>query len=154
MDSLMSHAFETVKRDNKTDGDEAHQNNRCGIAQSDILTVKQSRSNSSTSLHTLSSNNLLYMYSRRHQSRTDTLAQELVETRQNIINLLLQSDSSMSFDEKRQCEWDLFLVHGILEFGYSATQLRQSIALMQKHGMDPQDYSAMESIPSQPPSKS
>ena len=43
----------------------------------------------------------------------------------------------MSFEEKRECEWDLFLVHGMLEFGYSATRLRQAIELMKGQGMDP-----------------
>lgn len=77
------------------------------------------------------------MYARDHQIRTDNLVQGLVDTRQNIVNLLISPGRSMSFEEKRECEWDLFLVHGILEFGYSASQLKEAITLMKKEGMDP-----------------
>ena len=70
------------------------------------------------------------MYTRRYQSRVDNVTQELLDTRKNIIHLLEIQSHCMSFYEKRECEWDLFLVHGILEFGYTATQLKQAIGIM------------------------
>ena len=43
----------------------------------------------------------------------------------------------MSFEEKRSCEWDLYLVHGILEFGYTCEQLNRAKELMQEQGLEP-----------------
>ena len=141
--SLISHAYETIKRDSKTEEEEEEvvvEGARCkqeAIAWSDLSTVKTRRPNSLSRLDTSSKNTLLYMYSRDHQSKTDHLVQGLMDTRQNIVNLLMSTGRSMSFEEKRECEWDLFLVHGILEFGYSASRLKQAITHMKKQGMDP-----------------
>lgn len=46
----------------------------------------------------------------------------------------------MSFEEKRACEWDLFFLHGQLEYGYTVSVLKRAIELMKELRLDPQDY--------------
>ena len=84
------------------------------------------------------------MLSYSKQSMQEGFYLSLVETRKNIVDLLKLTGHMMSFEEKRDCEWDLFYVHGILEFGYSASELKQAISLMKKKGMDPRDYSILD----------
>ena len=151
--SLIRHASDCIRRDEERDKAAREENSMKATAKLCSAPQKTRRSNSTSRLSTRSSVTLLSMYSRRYQSRVESVTQELLDTRKNIVLLLEISSHCMSYDEKRECEWDLFLVHGMLEFGYSATQLKQAISIMKNQGIDPRDYSIIDSLLQQAPAQ-
>ena len=61
----------------------------------------------------------------------------MCDTRIAMVNMIKKIGHTMSFEEKRSCEWDLYLVHGILEFGYTYEQLNRAKVIMQEQGLEP-----------------
>ena len=80
------------------------------------------------------------MVSKQSANKYDGLTQGLLNTRCKVVDLIKNNGHQMSFEEKRCCEWDLWTVHGILEFGYTFSHLQQAKIIMLDQGLDPQGY--------------
>ena len=57
--------------------------------------------------------------------KSDQLVHSLLVTRSLVIDILMKNGHKLTFDDRRALEWDLWLVHGILEVGYSSNDLQQ-----------------------------
>ena len=55
----------------------------------------------------------------------------------------------MTYDERQECNWDLFIVHGVVEFGFSVEILTKAIITMQVQGLDPQSYEVVKRLEQQ-----
>ena len=52
----------------------------------------------------------------------------------------------MTYDERQECNWDLFIVHGVVEFGFSVEIILKAIATMKVQGLDPQSYEVVKML--------
>ena len=66
--------------------------------------------------------------------------------RKQIIQKIKAVGPSMAFDERQECYWDLFLVHGVVEFDYSVEILLKAIVTMKAQGLDPQNYDLVNTL--------
>ena len=109
--SLLSHA--KMVSEQLTDDEEAPPQRACG----------QETRRSSDTLSAASNNTLLSAVSKQSLSKSDHLVHSLLATRCIIIDKIRSQGHTMSFEDRRVLEWDLWLVHGILEFGFASADL-------------------------------
>lgn len=64
--------------------------------------------------------------------------------RKEIVIKIKTGGPSMTYNERQECKWDLFLVHGVIEFCYSVEILLKAIAAMKAQGLDHQNYDVVK----------
>ena len=78
----------------------------------------------SDTLSLASNNTYLSAYSRSSTSQVDQISISIINTRSKVVHLIKTRGHMMSFEDRREVEWDLWFLHGILEFGFTVESMQ------------------------------